>query len=85
MNADDPRTWHPELTGPPDPALAARFFAMTRGDEVVDVPPPGSRLARFLELCAAHDAGWLTKAQLDSRVRALVREVISEVEADDAP
>ena len=85
MNADDPRYWHPELTARPDLTLASEFFALTRGAEVVDVAPPGTRLARLIELCDAHDAGWLTKAQLDSRVRALVQEVISEVETDGTP
>lgn len=81
---DDPRTWHPEMAEPRDRKLAEQFAALVIGEcEIVDAPPPGSRLARFMRDCDAYEAGEITRAELDRRTRALAQEVIDEVEAEE--
>jgi hypothetical protein len=80
----NPRTWHPEMAEPRDLKLAEQFAALViGGGGIVDAAPPGSRLDRFMRDCDAYEAGEITRAELDRRTRALTREVIDEVEAEE--
>jgi hypothetical protein len=84
MTADDPRSWHPEMAEPRDLTVAAQFGAMLIGGVLSDGPPsPGSRLARFNTVCDAFEAGQVTREELDRFARALMQEVIDEVEAEE--